>query len=236
MCVVLLHTLTSDWHCCSHAHPSCCPPGFSAHPSSKYTPLEKPFEEIPPSPTPHTKNIQPRPPFTPTLAGFSVCLPCHRLRIALMQCDSSLFSPFAPSPPFWCLFLPAWLFCRHGKPAISPPRQPVARPANPADHLDGKVARSGLLACRRAFWAPKDRRRGGDRIPLLPVNAYHFCGSVTKVAISFFWRRETQFMGHLHCFLFEELFSAVIPASLWCSTPGEAYLWPSALSVPPFNR
>lgn len=65
MCVALLQTLTSGWHWCSHAHPSCCPPGFSAHPSSKYIPLEKPFEEIPPSPTPHTKNIQPRPPLHP---------------------------------------------------------------------------------------------------------------------------------------------------------------------------
>lgn len=65
MCVALLQTLTSDWHWCSHAHPSRCPPGFSAHPSSKYIPLEKPFEKIPPSPTPHTKNIQPRPPLHP---------------------------------------------------------------------------------------------------------------------------------------------------------------------------
>lgn len=75
MCVVLLHALTSDWHGCSHAHPSCCPPGFSAPPSSKYTPLEKPFEEIPPSPTPHTKNIQPRPPLHPLHARWLFCLP-----------------------------------------------------------------------------------------------------------------------------------------------------------------
>lgn len=43
-------------------------------------------------------------------------------------------------------------------------------------------------------------------------------------------------MCHLYGFVFEELFSAIIPALLWCSTPGGAYLWPSALSVPPFNR
>lgn len=138
MCVVLLHTLTSDWHVCGPAHPSCCPPGFSAHPSSKYTRLEKPFEEIPPSPTPHTKNIQPRPPLHPlpppprllTLAGFSVCLPalpCRRLRPALMQGDSSFFSPFCSfSSPFGASAFPAWHFCRRGKAAILPARQPVA--------------------------------------------------------------------------------------------------------------
>lgn len=45
-------------------------------------------------------------------------------------------SPFAPSHSFRCLLFPAWHFCRHRKP-----RQPVAPPANPADHPDGQVAR-----------------------------------------------------------------------------------------------
>lgn len=69
------------------AHPSCSPSVFFTHPSSKYTPLEKPFEKIPPSPTPHAKNIQPRPPLQPTpplAALFSFCL--------LHCCPSHLFT------------------------------------------------------------------------------------------------------------------------------------------------
>lgn len=154
MCVVLLHTLTSDWHGCGHAHPSCCPPGFSAHPSSKYTRLEKPFEETPPSPTPHTKNIQPRPPLHPPhplssrlLAFLSVCLPCPAAVYVLLRCKATpLFSlPFAPSlpllaPPRFQLGISADAgkrpSCLQG--SQSPP------PAKPADHPDGQAARSGL--------------------------------------------------------------------------------------------
>ena len=33
------------------AHPSCSPSVFFTHPGSKYTPLEKPLEKIPPSTT-----------------------------------------------------------------------------------------------------------------------------------------------------------------------------------------
>lgn len=57
------------------AHPSCSPSVFFTHPDSKYTPLEKPLEKIPPSPTPHAKNIQPRPPLQTPLLFFLSTLP-----------------------------------------------------------------------------------------------------------------------------------------------------------------
>lgn len=52
--------------CVVVAHPSHSASGFFTHPSSKYTPLEKPLEKTPPSSTQLAKNILPGPPSTPT--------------------------------------------------------------------------------------------------------------------------------------------------------------------------
>ena len=61
---------------------------------------------------------------------------------------------------------------------------------------------------------------------------------VTEVAFFqfFFGGVKPSFWVSCVGFCLRNCFSAVIPASLWCWAPGEAYLWPSALSVPPFNR
>lgn len=135
MCVVLLHSLTSDWHsvqCTRHIPPvlSLCH-FYTSH--SKYTSLEKPFKKTPPSPTPHAKNTRP-PLSTPCFCVFLLFCSHHPTLSHYALIDHlSLFSdetfifircllPFLVTDfqsPKAC----SWHFCKHR--AIFPSREPV---------------------------------------------------------------------------------------------------------------
>lgn len=74
----LLHQAGLSVQCTSLLFSLC----LFTHPASKYTPLEKPLEKIPPSSTQCAKNTLPRPPLQPP--AFCACLS---------------FGPLPPPPP-----------------------------------------------------------------------------------------------------------------------------------------
>lgn len=137
----LLHQAGLSVQCTSLLFSLC----LFTHPASKYTPLEKPLEKIPPSSTQCAKNTLPRPPLQPP--AFCACLsfgplppPLLRLLLSLLLIVVSLLNTssltyltflcavisFCPFLLFFLLphtFLCGPLSDRH--PSIHAPSQPL---------------------------------------------------------------------------------------------------------------
>lgn len=124
--MVLLQTVTSDWHKCTVHIPPVLPLSFLHSPALNILLWKNPLRRYRPLPL-HMLKISTQdhlyPP--PTLSGFSFCLldccPCH-LFTSLQSTRVQFISWHNPSDRL--LFNPAWHFCWHRKRAIPPSRQP----------------------------------------------------------------------------------------------------------------